>query len=125
MSSVLTVEQREQAGSDSYNRFEYIEDGKRLQTENIALYEKIKDRIKNEFLDDMPSNFDSVFEEFIQNTFVHKSELQLTTYESQTMGKFFNHLADKNIPSNTANLIFQQLLNDVRKKSKEKIKDIK
>ena len=51
----------------------YIEDGKRLQTENIALYEKIKDRIKNEFLDDMPSNFDSVFEEFIQNTFVHKS----------------------------------------------------
>ena len=52
----------------------YIEDGKRLQTENIALYEKIKDRIKNEFLDDMPSNFDSVFEEFIQNTFVHKSE---------------------------------------------------
>lgn len=100
----------------------YIEDGKRLQTENIALYEKIKDRIKNEFLDDMPSNFDSVFEEFIQNTFVHKSELQLTTYESQTMGKFFNHLADKNIPSNTANLIFQQLLNDVRKKSKEKIK---
>lgn len=100
----------------------YIEDGKRLQTENIVLYEKIKDRIKNEFLDDMPSNFDSVFEEFIQNTFVHKSELQLTTYESQTMGKFFNHLADKNIPSNTANLIFQQLLNDVRKKSKEKIK---
>lgn len=100
----------------------YIEDGKRLQTENIALYEKIKNRIKNEFLDDMPSNFDSIFEEFIQNTFVHKSELQLTTYESQTMGKFFKHLADKNIPSNTANLIFQQLLNDVRKKSKEKIK---
>ena len=84
----------------------YIEDGKRLQTENIALYEKIKNRIKNEFLDDMPSNFDSIFEEFIQNTFVHKSELQLTTYESQTMGKFFNHLADKNIPSNTANLFF-------------------
>lgn len=54
----------------------YIEDGKRLQTENIALYEKIKDRIKNEFLDDMPSNFDSVFEEFIQNTFVHKSEIE-------------------------------------------------
>ena len=24
MSSVLTVEQREQAGSDSYNRFEYV-----------------------------------------------------------------------------------------------------
>ncbi len=100
----------------------YVEDGKSLQTENIELYDKIKDRIKEEFSDDMPSNFDSVFEEFIQNTFVHKSELQLTTYESQAMGKFFNHLADKNIPSNTANLIFQQLLNDVRKKSKERIR---
>ena len=70
----------------------YIEDGKRLQTENIALYEKIKDRIKNEFLDDMPSNFDSVFEEFIQNTFVHKSELQLTTYESQTTLTQIEHI---------------------------------
>ena len=100
----------------------YVEDGKSLQTENVELYRKIKDRIKEEFSDDMPSNFDLVFEEFIQNTFVHKSELQLTTYETQTMGKFFKHLADKNIPSNIANLIFQQLLNDVRKKSKEKIK---
>ena len=100
----------------------YIEDGKKLQIEDFELYQKIKDRIKDEFLDNMPSNFDSVFDEFIQNTFVHKSELQLTTYESQTMGKFFSHLADKNIPSNTANLIFHQLLNDVRKKSKEKIK---
>lgn len=100
----------------------YIEDEKKLQTENNELYEKIKDRIKNEFTNDMPSNFDSIFDEFIQRTFVHKSELQLTTYDTQTMGKFFNHLADKNIPSNTANLIFQQLLNDVRKKSKEKIK---
>lgn len=100
----------------------YIEDGKKLQTENIKLYETIKGRIRDEFLDDMPGNFDTVFDEFIQNTFVHKSELQLTTYEAQTLGKFFTHLADKNIPSNTGNLIFQQLLNDVRRKSKEKIK---
>ncbi len=100
----------------------YIEDKKIVQTEDNVLYKKIKDRIKDEFLDDMPNNFDSVFDNFIQNTFVYKSELQLTTYESQAMGKFFNYLADKNIPSNTANLVFQQLLNDVRKKSKEKIK---
>lgn len=99
-----------------------IEDGKKLQVENVTLYEKIKDRIKNEFISDMPSDFDNVFDEFIQNTFVHKSDLQLATYENQTKGEFFNHLADKNIPTNTANLIFQQLLNDVRKKSKEKIK---
>lgn len=98
-----------------------IEDGKKLQVEDIALYQKIKDRIKDEFINDMPSNFDSVFDTFIQNTFVHKSDLQLAAYENQTKGEFFNHLADKNIPTNTANLIFQQLINDVRKKSKEKI----
>ena len=100
----------------------YIEDGKELQKESIELYQRIKNRIKDEFLDDMPSNFDSVFDEFIQNTFIYKSDLQLATYEFQTMGKFFNYLSDKDIPSNTANLIFQQLINDVRKKSKEKIK---
>lgn len=99
-----------------------IEDDKKLQVENVTLYEKIKNRIKNEFINDMPSNFDTVFDTFIQNTFVHKSNLQLAAYENQTKGEFFNHLADKNIPTNTANLIFQQLLNDVRKKSKEKIK---
>ena len=43
--------------------------------------------------------------------------MQLAAYENQTKGEFFNHLADKTIPTNTANLIFQQLLNDVRKKS--------
>lgn len=100
----------------------YIEDEKTVQSENRGLYQKIMDRIKDEYSDDIPSNFDAVYDEFIQNTFVHKSDLQLTTYESQTMGKFFNQLADKNIPSNTANLIFQQLLSDVRKKSKEKIR---
>ena len=63
------------------------------------------DNQQYQFLNDRPSNFDSVFDAFIQNTFVHKSDLQLMTYESQTMGKFFNHLADKDIPSNTANLI--------------------
>lgn len=98
-----------------------IEDGNSLQVENIELYNKIKERIKNEFIDDLPSNFDFIFESFIQNTFIYKSDLQLKAYESQTRGDFFNYLADKNIPTNTANYIFEQLLNDVRKKSKEKI----
>lgn len=100
----------------------YIEDGKELQKENIDLYQKIKNRIINEFSEDMPDEFDSVFDKFIQNTFISKSDLQLTTYENQSAGKFFEHLADKNIAANTANLIFQQLVRDVRKKSKEKIK---
>lgn len=99
-----------------------IEDGEKLQVKNVELYEKIKNRVKDEFGNNMPSDFDAVFDVFIQNTFVYKSDLQLAGYEKQAKGEFFNHLADKNIPTNTANLIFQQLLNDVRKKSKEKIK---
>ena len=86
----------------------YIEDGKRLQTENIALYEKIKDRIKNEFLDDMPSNFDSVFEEFIQNTFVHKSELCAQTSSSAIRTQTDGY---PGIP-----IIGRQELNEYRKK---------
>lgn len=102
----------------------YIEDGKCVQSENLELYRRIKDRIRDEYLKDMPDNFDSIYDKFIQNTFIHKSKLQLATYESQTMGQFFNHLADKNIPSNTAHLIFQQLLNDVRKRAKKRLKHL-
>ena len=41
-------------------------------------------------------NFDNVFDKFIQNTFVSKSNLQLDTYESQTKGEFFDNIT-KNI----------------------------
>lgn len=100
----------------------YIEDNRNVKTEDAELYLKIKERIKEEYSDSLPNSFDDVFDTFIQNTFVHKSDLQLTTYESQTKGMFFEQLEDKNIPINTANLIFYQLVNDVRKKSKKKIK---
>lgn len=100
----------------------YIEDNKSVQAENKELYQRIKERIQNEYTDDMPSDFDKVFDRFMQNTFIHESELKLSTYESQASGMFFKQLNDKNIPSNTANLIFQQLINDVRKKSKQKIR---
>lgn len=99
----------------------YIEDNKILKNENRKLYDKIKDRIKAEYADDLPSNFDEIFDKFIQNTNVYTSELQLSTYETQVSGIFFKQLADKRIPINTANLIFQQMVNDVRKKSKEKV----
>lgn len=100
----------------------YIEDGKIVAVENNELYQRIKGRIKDEYVDSLPSNFDSVFDIFIQNTFVHKSKLQLSTYTTQTAGMFFDQLANKNIPTDTAHLIFQQLVNDVRKKSTEQIK---
>lgn len=100
----------------------YIEDEKLVNIENEELYQKIKGRIKDEYADALPKDFDTVYDKFIQNTFVYKSDLQLSSYETQTTGKFFNQLCDKNIPTNTANIILNQLINDVRKKSKEKVK---
>ena len=99
----------------------YIEDNKCLADENIKLYDKIKARIKDEYADNIPSNFDEIYDKFIQKTFIYQSELQLSTYEDQVSGMFFKQLADKRIPINTANVIFQQIVNDVRIKSKEKI----
>ncbi|MBR5164741.1 MAG: DUF4297 domain-containing protein [Ruminococcus sp.] len=100
----------------------YIEDGKIVKTENCDLYNKIKKRIKDEYCEDLPKDFDSVFDVFIQNTFVSSSKLQLNSYEAQTKGLFFEYLADKSIPTDTANIILQQIINDVRKKSKAKIR---
>lgn len=100
----------------------YIEDGKLVYNENTELYQKIKTRIKNEYTNDLPLDFDRVFDIFIQNTFVCKSELQLSTYETQTKGMFFEKISNMNIPISSANFIFQQLINNVRKKSKEKVR---
>lgn len=99
----------------------YIEDNKELKVENKELYEKIKKRIRDEYIDEMPIDFDGVFDTFIQNTYVYNSELQLYTYEDQVTGQFFNTLEEKKIPTDTAHIIFKQILTDVRKKSKHKI----
>lgn len=80
-----------------------------LKDIDLALYNKIKDRIKVEYEYDLPSDFDKIFDKFIQQTFVYTSELQLSSYQTQVSGVFFKQLADKRIPINTANLIFQQM----------------
>ena len=84
----------------------YIEDGKIVAVENNELYQRIKGRIKDEYVDSLPSNFDSVFDIFIQNTFVHKSKLQLSTYTTQTSGMFFDQLANKNIYQQIRRILF-------------------
>lgn len=99
----------------------YIEDEKKLKDENLILYNTIKDRIQKEYATELPANFDSIFDKFVQKTFIYSSELQLTTFTDQVSGKFFSQLADKKIPTNTANLILQQIINDVRKKSQIKL----
>lgn len=98
----------------------YIEDKRNVKKEDIELYNTIKSRIEDEYKNDEIENFDDVFDRFIQNTFVLKSELQLDTYISQAKGEFFDSIT-KNISMKTAQFIFRQLVEDVRKKSKEKV----
>ena len=68
----------------------YIEDGKIVAVENNELYQRIKGRIKDEYVDSLPSNFDSVFDIFIQNTFVHKSKLQLSKHTNRYGASYFS-----------------------------------
>lgn len=96
-----------------------IEDDGILKTEQPKLYNTIKQRLVDEYSTAKLDSFDDIFDRFIQNTSVQTDSLQLNTYEEQTQGRFFNYLRDQKIPTNTANLIFEQILTDVRHKSKE------
>ena len=98
-----------------------IEDELSLKDTHPQLYDKIKQRLSDEYGTSKPSNFDEVFDLFIQNTFVVCDTLQLSTYEEQTQGQFFSYLKDQKLPTDTAFLIFDQIINDVRRKSKETI----
>lgn len=99
----------------------FIEDGYNLKYKNRDIYEKIKKRIKDEYPELNEKEFDECFERFIQNTFLYKADLGLDSYEKEVSGEFFKYLAYKSIPTNAANLMFDQIVNDVRKKSKEEI----
>lgn len=98
-----------------------IEDDLILKSEHPILYQKIKARISEEYGDSKPENFDEIFERFVQNTSISTASLQLKTYEAQTRDNFFTYLKDQKMPINTAHLIFEQIISDVRRKSKETI----
>ena len=98
-----------------------IDDENKLEDEHPDIYNKIKTRISDEYGDAKPNKFDSIFDRFIQNTYVLTDSLQLGTYEEQTRGRFFTHLQNEKISTDTANLVLEQIINDVRKKSKERI----
>lgn len=98
-----------------------IEDEEELREEYPEIYSKIKQRVLDEYGNSKPNDFDAVFERFIQNTYISTDSLQLSTYEEQTRGRFFSHLKFEKIPLDTANLLFEQIINDVRIKSKERV----
>lgn len=99
-----------------------IEDNKELKIENNALYEKIKDFLRIEYKSIDKKVFDDTFEVFIQNTFLFHGDLPLDNYEKVIAGDFFKMLDNKDIYTSNSNKILREVIDEVRKKSKFKIK---
>lgn len=98
-----------------------IDDEGILKDEQPQLYEKIKQRLSDEYGTAKPTDFNSIFDRFVQNTSIITDDLQLNTYEEQTQSRFFSFLRNQKLPTDTAFLIFNQIINDVRRKSKERV----
>lgn len=98
-----------------------IEDEKQLKVVDFDLYSKIKNLIKSEF-QDMDSNvFDTVFDRFVQETYIYDGELPLENYERVVAGEFFRMLENDDLYTSNSNKILKDIIEDVRKKSKTQI----
>jgi hypothetical protein len=100
----------------------FIEDEKVLQKENYELYEKIRKLIRKEFNEEKEEIFNTIYDKFIQNTFIYYGDLPLQQYEKIVLGEFCELLSDTNIYVSNSNKIFKDIIESVRKKSKTKIK---
>ena len=98
-----------------------IEDGGVLKDEALHLYNSIRQIIKDEYTMLSDDKFDEVYDVFIQNTYVYFGELPLGSYEKVVMGEFFDLLKDKDIYTSNCNKILNDLIEDVRKKSKKTV----
>lgn len=99
-----------------------IEDGKLLKDEDNGLYEEIKALLKKEYIQDDEEVFDETFDRFIQNTHIYYGELPLHQYEKIVLAEFMDLLSDKNIYVSSSNKILKDIIQNVRNKSKTKIK---
>lgn len=96
-----------------------IEDNEQLKEKDPVLYTKIKGFIRNEY--DEVENFDEVFDKFVQNTFLYNGDLSLDNYEKVVAGEFFEMLRDTDIFASNSNKILKDIIENVRRKSKQTI----
>lgn len=98
-----------------------IQDEKNLVEKNPDLYNKIKARIESEFMSntgELPKNFHMTFETFIQNTHITTSNMPLENHSNYLQAEFFKAIKFETIQMNTAHLIFNTVINEVREKTK-------
>lgn len=99
-----------------------IEDGKELKEEDQTLYMEIKDLMRKEYEGIDEITFTTIFDRFVQNTYLYDGELHLENYEKTVAGTFFTMLENEDIYTSNSNKILKDIIEDVRKKSKRKIK---
>jgi hypothetical protein len=94
-----------------------IKDGKKLKMVDLALYNKIKNKMEKEWPITDCNEFDVSFEKFIQNTFIIKTHIALDTYEEQIRGIFFELLSRFHLDTSCGYLLLQEIIETVRQKS--------
>ncbi|MCM3359542.1 dsDNA nuclease domain-containing protein [Psychrobacillus sp. MER TA 171] len=99
-----------------------IEDNKLLKVESEDTYNTIKDAMLLEYPELNSILFEETFEKFVQSTFLYHGNLSLENYEKVVAGEFFQMLDNKDIYTSNSNRILRDIIEEVRKKSKHKIK---
>lgn len=102
---------------DVLNWQSHVRDAKILKKENITLYKKIKDYVRNEYLSINQTEFDEIFDRFIQNTFFTKTQLTLEGHVEQVKGAFFEVLSEFNLDTKSGYLLLTTIVESVRKKT--------
>lgn len=96
-----------------------IEDEKKLKKEEPELYKEIRNYMVVEFEEE--NDFDEIFEKFVQNTFLYDGDLKLDNYERVVSGAFFEMLSETDIFTSNSNKILKDIIEEVRRKSKQTI----
>ncbi|MEK3720058.1 dsDNA nuclease domain-containing protein [Paenibacillus sp. FSL H8-0034] len=99
-----------------------VKDQKELKQEDLTLYMKIKDYIRLEYPMMPQSEFDVVFDRFVQNSFFNKSPLSLEGHVEQVKGVFFEVASRYNLDLKSGYLLLTNIIDSVRKKTRTIIK---
>lgn len=102
---------------DVLNWQSHIKDGKILKKKDATLYNRIKDFVRKEYPSINQTEFDEVFDRFVQNTFFTKTQLTLEGHVEQVKGAFFEVLSQFNLDAKSGYLLLTTIVESVRKKT--------
>ncbi|WP_318507851.1 dsDNA nuclease domain-containing protein [Bacillus sp. T3] len=95
-----------------------IKDGKVLEMEDLDLFNTIKKLAQKEYPTLTQTEFEEVFNRFVQNTHLTKSPLTLEGHVDQVKGVFFEVASKFNLDIKSGYLLLTTIVESVRKKTK-------